>query len=58
MLGPSILVAGAPVALAESIGAVRRPGERLLGAISLLVAVPAMAIVVLVLGAGVFSVFT
>lgn len=58
MLGPSILFASAPVALAESIGAVRKPAERVLGTISLLVAVPAMAILVLVLGAGVYSVLT
>ena len=45
MLGPSILFASAPVALTESIGAVRKPGERMLGVFSLLVAVPALALV-------------
>ena len=46
MLGPSILFASAPLSLSEGIRAVRVRGERILGGIALLAAVPAMAFVV------------
>ena len=58
MLGPGILFASAPVAMAEGIGAVRKPGERILGAISLLVAGPALALVVSMLVVVCFTVLT
>jgi hypothetical protein len=50
MLGPGILLLSAPLALAESLRAVRVRGQRLLGGIALLVAFPAMAYVMLFLG--------
>jgi hypothetical protein len=50
MLGPSIVFASAPPAVAESLRALRAPGQRLLGALALLVAFPAMAWLMLFVG--------
>jgi hypothetical protein len=58
MLGPSVIFASTPVAVAESIGAVRKPGQRILGAVSLLVAGLALLLVVGVLCSFFLALFT
>lgn len=45
MLGPGILYASAPLAFAESVRALRAPGHRLLGGLAMVVALPALVLV-------------